>query len=1053
MAGPSEGPGSAPVPIRVQSVALAVVLSADLKVLGCSENFDRRHSDLGKGPSVAELLRKGLSSLLADSSIEHLAETVTRLIAVQKIKAIGAPPPEDEKNGYDDPLVLEAASPEGEEFTGFVQYRDDEILLELDPTWSLSDNDRALRKRRSGIRYAAEMMMATASGKKRTSGSSTQNAGTPVARSVSPVLQTLSAEDEESLLCAQAVDAIFELTGYDRVCVYRLQENYHGQVLAERLSDPSTVPSYLNLFFPAGDIPSKQRKTFALRPLRMIVDTEAPPCRIMRLSEDGSSIVDAPLKPSFLPQFASVHPCHATYMRNMGTPASMSATVLAPKPAAMVGEISEATRKMWGLIVCHHRTAKVVDWHTRADCMLVADALGAALERLYERKAVAGERRAADVNGALMLRVATPAAMAGPVKDSPLLGVVDESAGAAVVRNGRVVEMQGRCPPEDFILDLCDWMRKSGLGPIWHSDCLSQHMEAGRRVSNVAAGVLMVRVLGGNPGLSAGAAAAAQRAGSPSNDQQESYMMWFRPEKRAERLWAGQAGSNHAAGGGTTETHVRSAGPAEAAAGASKALCTTSGPRSSFDPQSEIVTLHSKSFSVEDLGAAQAVFRILNSLDADFLARMASFQLAPERAAMRGMPGGKRPLALPPIAKPQEDPDLDHLRPAKEEHATLLEAHPSLRYSKTAAVGLLELTGCGALSERVDPLTYAEKLAELFAVLDAVAAQHGVERIKVSGEVYVMGAGTAAANPGDKPPSAAAAASSAVRCALAMREAIAQRPPLFGVKVGLRAGVHVGPLALGPVAGGERPQVEAYGPALRTALELLSSSASSRVHVSQVVKDQLPAAEFALEPAGAGAPQEGASGASGPGALNSLMRFFGVEDSDDESRAAAAAAAAGGEAAPGPNAYATSALMNQPAAAARGSAPAPATYYVECLAGAGACIEARRGSVASSSGGAGGLLNSLSADEEEGPGGLGSLDSHKLSPPSSLSQLPAPPGTLRPIPATPAGAPGQAAGAVHPTAATRALVGHHLSEHHPTPSGPIPARRKIPSATSLGPAS
>ena len=64
------------------------------------------------------------------------------------------------------------------------------------------------------------------------------------------------------------------LTGYDRVMVYRFDEDGHGAVVAESC-DPQRE-SFLGLHYPASDIPSQARRMYLLQRVRMIPDIHAP---------------------------------------------------------------------------------------------------------------------------------------------------------------------------------------------------------------------------------------------------------------------------------------------------------------------------------------------------------------------------------------------------------------------------------------------------------------------------------------------------------------------------------------------------------------------------------------------------------------------------------------------------------------------------------------------------------------------------------------------------------------------------------------------------------
>ncbi|GJN08062.1 hypothetical protein PR202_ga25950 [Eleusine coracana subsp. coracana] len=92
-------------------------------------------------------------------------------------------------------------------------------------------------------------------------------------------LQALPGGDVK-LLCDTVVEHVRELTGYDRVMVYRFHEDEHGEVVAE--SRRNDLEPYLGLHYPATDIPQASRFLFRQNRVRMIADCHATPVRVIQ---------------------------------------------------------------------------------------------------------------------------------------------------------------------------------------------------------------------------------------------------------------------------------------------------------------------------------------------------------------------------------------------------------------------------------------------------------------------------------------------------------------------------------------------------------------------------------------------------------------------------------------------------------------------------------------------------------------------------------------------------------------------------------------------------
>ncbi|CAA6657315.1 unnamed protein product [Spirodela intermedia] len=164
-----------------------------------------------------------------------------------------------------------------------------------------------------------------------------------------------------SLLCDVLVREVRELTGYDRVMAYKFHEDEHGEVISEcRRSD---LEPYLGLHYPATDIPQASRFLFLKNKVRMICDCSAQPIRIIqdkRLAQPLSlcgSTLRAP------------HGCHAQYMANMGSIASLVMSVtINDDDIDHGGEQPQKARKLWGLVVCHHTSPRFVPFPLRYAC-------------------------------------------------------------------------------------------------------------------------------------------------------------------------------------------------------------------------------------------------------------------------------------------------------------------------------------------------------------------------------------------------------------------------------------------------------------------------------------------------------------------------------------------------------------------------------------------------------------------------------------------------------------------------------------------------------------
>lgn len=128
------------------------------------------------------------------------------------------------------------------------------------------------------------------------------------------------------------------LSGFDRVMIYRFDQDWNGEVIAETCS--SALEPFLGLNFPSFDIPAQARDIMARIPLRLIADAESEGVPIRAANPDLP-----PLDIS-LGETRATSPVHLEYLRNMGSRATMTLSVV-------------IDGSLWGIISFHHRRARL----------------------------------------------------------------------------------------------------------------------------------------------------------------------------------------------------------------------------------------------------------------------------------------------------------------------------------------------------------------------------------------------------------------------------------------------------------------------------------------------------------------------------------------------------------------------------------------------------------------------------------------------------------------------------------------------------------------------
>ena len=134
------------------------------------------------------------------------------------------------------------------------------------------------------------------------------------------------------------VSQIQQLSGYQRVFIYRFLPDWSGEVIAESTA-AGCGSRFLGLRFPASDIPEQARALYRTNLLRIIGDVDATAIPLL------STVASAPLDQSNS-LLRSPSPVHLRYLQNMGVKATMTISLLKD------GEL-------WGMVSCHHNVPLV----------------------------------------------------------------------------------------------------------------------------------------------------------------------------------------------------------------------------------------------------------------------------------------------------------------------------------------------------------------------------------------------------------------------------------------------------------------------------------------------------------------------------------------------------------------------------------------------------------------------------------------------------------------------------------------------------------------------
>lgn len=315
-------------------------------------------------------------------------------------------------------------------------------------------------------------------------------------------------------LCHLASERVRAVAGYDRVLVYRFMQDDSGWVIAES-REPHLEP-FLNLHYPAADIPKQARALYVKNWLRLITQVNYTPAPLLPPDNPRTG------KPLDMSQsiLRDVSPIHREYLRNMGIDASMSISII-------------REGKLWGLIACHNYSPRLLPRHLRAVCELFGSMFSLQLEA--HEKGEQFEQRLASrmVLQNLMLNLASADDYAdGLTQQSPnLLDYIDTGnaladgrgkGGVAVSVKGKLTTL-GNTPSMQQTAELVSWLNNNlaqlqqGEG-VYATDRLGEIWPEAIAYADLGSGILVISI----------------------SDEPSDFIIWFRPELVGITNWAGQ---------------------------------------------------------------------------------------------------------------------------------------------------------------------------------------------------------------------------------------------------------------------------------------------------------------------------------------------------------------------------------------------------------------------------------------------------------------------------------------------------------------------------------
>jgi light-regulated signal transduction histidine kinase (bacteriophytochrome) len=320
-----------------------------------------------------------------------------------------------------------------------------------------------------------------------------------LSQNIDGAIQTILGCATLRALCDETAIIVKELSGYDRVMVYRFDDEGHGEVLSEQ-RQPELEP-FLGNRYPASDIPQIARRLYLRTRIRVLADVAYEPVPLSpRLSPITGQDLDMSM--CFL---RSMSPIHVQYLKNMGVGATLVISLV-------VGG------RLWGLISCHHYSPRVIPFEVKAVCELLGETVAtriAALESFVQAQAELSVRR---LEQRMIEAISRDGDWRGALFDGTqaLLHPVG-AGGAALLFDGQILTV-GEVPGTLDLRQIGSWLdRKARGAPVHATASLGIDEPDFDHLTAVASGLVA----------------------APISTAPGEYLVWFRPERVRTIVWAG----------------------------------------------------------------------------------------------------------------------------------------------------------------------------------------------------------------------------------------------------------------------------------------------------------------------------------------------------------------------------------------------------------------------------------------------------------------------------------------------------------------------------------
>jgi two-component system, chemotaxis family, sensor kinase Cph1 len=285
------------------------------------------------------------------------------------------------------------------------------------------------------------------------------------------IMAEMKPAESYEALCYITARRLKELSGFDKVMVYKFDKNWNGTVVAEAM-EPS-MDSYLGLWFPASDIPQQARALYQNTPFRYIPDIDYEPVKLFPVMNPAAGgFTDLTYTMS-----RGVASVHLEYLENMKIKSSMSTRII-------------KDGQLWGLISCHHRSPKFVSYEILTAFELISNIFSSYITIQETRSNIKLEQDLNKRKSKIISAILKPGTFVDELiaKKDNLLDMLRLSG--FVISYNNEIEAIGNTPDKIQIEEIIEWLGRNIHDAIFVTDSFPLHYSKAIEFKDFCSGLI-----------------------------------------------------------------------------------------------------------------------------------------------------------------------------------------------------------------------------------------------------------------------------------------------------------------------------------------------------------------------------------------------------------------------------------------------------------------------------------------------------------------------------------------------------------------------------------